>query len=69
MNAKNYMNNMEIKKGDVVRLKSGGPAMTVEEYPVILVPKGEDNTHAKCVWFNDKELKQASFPIDSLVVE
>lgn len=48
----------DIKPGTEVRLKSGGPAMTVEY-------SGADATgqeYAVCVWFDDKrELKRESF--------
>lgn len=41
-------------KGDTVRLKSGGPLMTVEEVGVFgIVPK----EGVKCVWF-DKNLRK-----------
>lgn len=37
---------MQWKKGDVVRLKTGGPRMTIDE---ILATSGKVN----CVWFDD----------------
>lgn len=50
----------QFKIGDTVRLKSGGPVMTVSNirndltYPI------------NCVWFVDDELKNAQFKGDSL---
>jgi uncharacterized protein YodC (DUF2158 family) len=42
------------KPGDVVRLKSGGPAMTVMH---------EDTLgNAACQWFEKNQLKSGSFP-------
>ena len=51
------------KVGDIVRLKSGGPSMTVTSF--------EDDTSGGtlvwCDWFDDKQTKQdARFPVDSL---
>jgi len=60
---------MMIKKGDVVRIKSGGPQMTVEEYPVQLLPDGEDTERAKCVWFDDKKLLSCVFCVSSLEID
>ena len=39
----------EIKVGDVVQLKSGGPAMTVEDAAVI---SDSQVQLARCVWFD-----------------
>jgi len=47
------------KVGDTVRLKSGGPVMTVVE-----VDDEEDEIH--CQWFADSENKRDCFPTDSL---
>ena len=50
---------MPFKKGDTVRLKSGGPLMTVE-----------DSTWAdaiKCTWFDDKN-KRCKEDFDSEVI-
>ena len=47
-----------IQVGDVVRLKSGGPAMTVSA----LVRAGE----AKCLWFAADELKEGTFGMEAL---
>ncbi len=50
------------KPGDVVRLKSGGPAMTITR----LNPAGIENG-ATCQWFNDKaKLKTGMFAQDAL---
>ena len=46
----------EFKSGDVVRLKSGGPNMTVTEI-------GEKNGEARafCEWFDGEERHQEAF--------
>jgi uncharacterized protein YodC (DUF2158 family) len=50
----------EMKVGDVVRLKSSSPRMTV---------KSIDGDQAICQWFTDKkEHKEDRFPLSSLVV-
>ncbi len=55
---------VQIKAGDVVKLNSGGPAMTVEGLsdagPVGLV------SHAYVVWFNFHERCQGNFALTSL---
>jgi uncharacterized protein YodC (DUF2158 family) len=40
----------KFKPGDTVRLKSGGPLMTVAEI--------EENDFVRCAWFDDKRLPQ-----------
>lgn len=50
----------QFEVGTIVKLKSGGPDMTI---------KGNANTngtHAMCQWFAGKKLEQGSFPIESL---
>jgi uncharacterized protein YodC (DUF2158 family) len=49
-----------MKAGDVVRLKSGGPLMTVVEI---------EEGYAFCQWFNDKKLESASLSTKILEVE
>jgi len=44
---------MEIKVGDVVRLKSGGPDMTVEAI--------EDDQYVSCVWFQGNNVLRNTF--------
>ncbi len=49
-----------LKIGDTVRLKSGGPQMTVNSI--------EDNV-IKCQWFDGNNLKEGVFHKDQLEVE
>jgi uncharacterized protein YodC (DUF2158 family) len=51
----------EFKPGDVVRLKSGGPQMTVEK-----VASWNGAMTADCSWFSDNKLQSGSFPLTSL---
>jgi uncharacterized protein YodC (DUF2158 family) len=48
-----------IKKGDVVKLKSGGPYMTVQSVGM---------NEVSCKWFDDLEVKQAHFCPESLKI-
>ena len=48
------------KVGDIVKLKSGGPDMTIR-----IVPDVGAKTYT-CQWFAGKKLEQGSFPGDSL---
>ncbi|MCA9623147.1 MAG: DUF2158 domain-containing protein [Myxococcales bacterium] len=48
----------QIKKGDTVQLKSGGPPMTVEEV---------DGDEIVCVWFDHKnQLERSVFQVATL---
>lgn len=51
----------EVKEGDVVRLKSGSPAMTVEK-----IGESENKRCAWCVWFHDTERKSGVFHLTTL---
>lgn len=46
--------------GDIVKLKSGGPDMTIQGKDAF----GEDSFH--CQWFSGKKLERGSFPTNSL---
>ena len=52
----------KLKIGDVVRLKSGGPDMTVCEAK----PEFHDG-QVRCQWFGGRKLEYGYFPIESLV--
>jgi uncharacterized protein YodC (DUF2158 family) len=52
----------EIKLGDVVQVKSGGPRMTVSA--VYRNPDGVPSAY--CDWFDGKKTQKNSFPIASL---
>lgn len=49
---------MNWNKGDVVQLKSGGPIMTVTDI--------YSDGSVGCTWFIKDELRQGSFPAQSL---
>lgn len=46
--------------GDIVKLKSGGPEMTVQSLP------DAPGRSYRCQWFAGKKLEFGSFPPDSL---
>ncbi|MGA8028046.1 MAG: DUF2158 domain-containing protein [Bryobacteraceae bacterium] len=54
---------ISLKEGTVVRLKSGGPDMTVvgEEH---IFAKGTGKV--RCQWFEEKKMMQGTFPEQSL---
>jgi len=56
----------EIKVGDVVMLKSGGPEMTVEDIGDYRGSGGPSNG-AKCTWFVEGEKKTEVFAIEALM--
>lgn len=55
--------------GDIVKLKSGGPDMTIKE--VITNQHGPDrgafNGNYRCQWFAGKKLDNGIFPQESLL--
>lgn len=51
----------EFNEGDVVKLKSGGPKMTIKEI--------NDNGEVYCQWFSGTEIKTDFFGPTSLVKE
>ena len=58
---------MELKIGDVVRLKSGGPEMTVKQYPFKTVDGREHPDIADCEWFTvEGKLIHNAFNINEL---
>ena len=48
--------------GDVVKLRSGGPEMTVNS-----VPDGEYRDYYHCQWFAGKKLESGNFEEEQLV--
>ncbi len=53
-------NPVKFAVGNIVRLKSGGPDMTVRTLP------DPPATHYDCQWFAGKKLEAGRFPADSL---
>lgn len=49
----------DLKIGDVVKLKSGGPIMTIQWI-------NEEDDSAKCSWFKGNEVGEKLFAIQSL---
>lgn len=53
-------NSVKFAVGNIVRLKSGGPDMTVRTMP------DPSATYYDCQWFAGKKLEAGRFPADSL---
>ena len=53
------------KVGDVVRLKSGGPKMTVKEVTTASV-SGTEIVNVRCIWFHDNKVGVEVFQQDVL---
>ena len=52
----------EFEMGDIVKLKSGGPPMTVNENRTI-----ELDRMVQCIWFcNDGKVEKSWFPFETL---
>ena len=49
----------EIKPGDIVRLKSGGPNMTVTE---------SESVYAKCIFYNESKAEYQSLSFEVVVL-
>jgi uncharacterized protein YodC (DUF2158 family) len=54
----------EFKVGDVVQLKSGGPAMTIEG--IGKYGFANTNVRAKCTWFDGKKMVDELFELATL---
>jgi len=54
------------KVGEVVRLKSGGPDMTVGQLEDDVNNPANKNAFAFCSWFEGKKLQQKTFPVEML---
>jgi len=52
------MNSTQLKPGDVVQLKSGGPLMTVRWVG--------DKADVSCTWFVGSEVRHADFKVEQL---
>lgn len=53
-----------MKTGDVVRLRSGGPLMTVDER---LIEPAQEAGEVRCIWFEGDEVKRGTFPAAALI--
>ena len=61
-----------MKEGDIVKLKSGGPLMTIQVIDSWGIYTGDHDypkDQAKCFWFDGNEMKEGIFKLNSLTVE
>jgi uncharacterized protein YodC (DUF2158 family) len=58
---------MDIKIGDIVVLKSGGPLMTVADIGDYSFGGGGEN-QAKCIWFEKTKKFEDVFPLETLTI-
>lgn len=56
-----------MKVGDVVQLNSGGPMMTVKQYPYV-EKKFTYEDRAKCIWFDNTTTCEGIFPTSMLTI-
>ena len=60
---------MRLNVGEVVRLKSGGPEMTVKESPYRTIDGREHPEIVDCEWFTEKGvIKHKTFNIEELEI-
>ena len=57
---------MDFQKGDVVRLKSGGPDMTIGYFEDDVNNPENKNAFAFCTWFVGKKSKGKVYPLELL---
>lgn len=68
---KNKLMTQEVKKGDVVSLKSGGPKMTVEGFQAVVRldgPSHEDKSKVNVSWFDSGKLMRNTFDVEVLEI-
>jgi uncharacterized protein YodC (DUF2158 family) len=58
---------MEIKKGDIVKLKSGGPKMTAEAFKWDPFAGKYNESEILCTWFKGEERFSEYFNVSALV--
>lgn len=59
-------NQKKFKVGDIVKLKSGGPDMTVEAVDRNF--NNEETGSFTCQWFAGRKLDEGSFPLESIIL-
>jgi uncharacterized protein YodC (DUF2158 family) len=57
----------EFKKGDVVRLKSGGPKMTIDNVDNYGT-SNKPSIRAACIWFDGGEKKEGNFSPETIEI-
>lgn len=60
-------NHTEIKLGDLVRLKSGGPQMTTERFKRNFLTHEYSKNEILCTWFKGEEKNSEYFNVVALV--
>jgi len=60
---------MDLKVGDIVVLKSGGPKMTIKRIePTKILGSENEILMGYCDWFENEQLKSKMFPLETLVL-
>ena len=60
------MSNKSFEVGQIVKLKSGGPEMTINQVIINASTKKPSGSY-RCQWFAGKKLDSGVFPLKSLV--